>query len=414
MNNATVKELLAGNKWRLLKSDDAQGFAEDVLTRYMDVDKQESMDAAVIFLKMWTDPANYTDDTSAAAPTVTTPMVHNGKTRSGIWYGGRVTYDWVTVDDLPKLRLFQVLYKGNVTVSGVETENNCSYDVDTTYYFKAPTLVTLPAADVALAINYERDGVTRDSETGTYNYWISKRTRLYQKVAEYTSRIDSEEKVLSTHHRGVKAGDKNDAGTDIGLKSMTAAVVGEAREQHRQKNADCSQDIDETTWQGVRQAWSKTWQTFRGTAFYKRVSNATEVEQTEDTDLSGLDATTNNSVSGGLNRLGLRDYTITKTPPGGDRVAAYENPITSYFERRRYRRIYDKVTAEYVDEMRKWVFIEQSRHFATFAGAANWWKTEEGADPQLEPESKITESGGQWKATRIFLFSDTGWVDDVP
>jgi hypothetical protein len=246
MNNATAKELLASNKWQLLESDDFQGFAEDVLTRYIEDVRQEYLDTLVVFLKTWTDANNYTDDTTPAAPTITTPMVQKGKTRAGVWYGGRISYKWVEVDKLPKLRLFQTLYKGNVTVASVETENSCSYNVDTTYYFKVPTLETLPAADVTLAINYERGGVSRDPETGTYTYWIAKRTRLYQKIAEYTSQIDAEEKVLSTHHRGVKAGDKDDAGADIGLNSMTAAVAGESREQHREKNADCSQDINET------------------------------------------------------------------------------------------------------------------------------------------------------------------------
>ncbi len=245
MNNASCKELLTGNKWLLDKSEDLRGFTDDILRRHMPV-KQEDIDKLVEFLKKWTDAKNYTDDSTAACATVLTPMVHHGKTRSGTWYGGRITSDWVVdADGLKTLHIYQVLYKGNVTVSGVETENSCSYDVDTTYYFQAASLATLPASDPTLAINYDRGGVSRDPETGTYTYWIAKKTRLYQKVAEYTSKIDASETVLSTHHKGVKAGDLNDSGADIGLHSLASATDGEVREQHRFKNADCSQDINE-------------------------------------------------------------------------------------------------------------------------------------------------------------------------
>jgi hypothetical protein len=609
MNNASAKELLTGNKWRLRKSDDLQGFADDVLVRYVAAVKQDDIETLVAFLKKWTDGKNYTDDTSAACATVATPMVHKGKTRSGTWYGGRITCDWAEGENgLPELNLYQVLYKGNVTVSSVETENSCQYNVDTTYYFKVTSLPTCPASDPTLAINYELGGVSRDSETGTYTCWIAKRTRLYQKVAEYTSQIDASETILSTHHRGVKSGDKDDAGADIGLNSVAAAVAGEIREQHRQKNADCSQDIDEvrrqstdqtatgsgtsdrklvtaaetttelrhtaaaaavadpvpsageikevvnrtlpykdryetvvqtrtvtdqqfargvvsaaetlaetrhsaaaaavtnppvpgageikevqnnptpyasrtetvertrtaidqtatadgkhdqkeenydetvvveehsqataaladvaksegvvtrvesvptefkdrfrtrkTTTTGAMQALEFTFETVNGTATFRRVTNATAAEQAADTLLSGLDATTRNSVSGEMNRLGLRNYSITKSPveSGASTWPEYVGTDTWYYEKRRFRRIFDMPTKAHIDQMRTWTYTVEEKQFVTKHAALAWIA---GVNP-CEPESGVTQHGQyRFSAKRISMTNDSGWVTDA-
>lgn len=168
-----------------------------------------------------------------------------------------------------------------------------------------------------------------------------------------------------------------------------------------------------TTTIGKRQVWSLSWLTSKGTAFFKWVHNATALEQSADTDLTGLTAATNNSVSGKLNQLGLIDYTISKNPvPAGgtDTWPEWVGTDSIYFNTREYRRIFDPATGNWLEQMRVWKWLKEVHQFGTQHSAAEWVD-----DVVNELSGWGVDRLGSYKyigtrITQAAVGHDTGWV----
>ncbi|HUW61801.1 MAG TPA: hypothetical protein VMZ06_12440, partial [Candidatus Bathyarchaeia archaeon] len=143
------------------------------------------------------------------------------------------------------LTLIEELLLGDGSTFGDKSENTCAVQRWVTHYMDVSTIPTVPEAEPDAGITYRLGPVSRDRETGLYTTYIEKTKRLYQTVALYDSEAAALETGRRRHHLGVKDGDKNDAGDALTLLNLSTIPAGKIRTRRRQRNADCTQDIDE-------------------------------------------------------------------------------------------------------------------------------------------------------------------------
>ena len=165
-------------------------------------------------------------------------------------YGQGIGSDWApyragyevsnkAVGNVRSVRLYHAL---STEVNGADgpyiVENGCAYKVEWTYYWKCPTVQTVPAS--TSGVSYHITNLQRDPETGLFSYAIEKRERVQQDIAEYlTSRTtyqDTKEEV----HLGVRGAESvgGKAASCGGGKTTTRKVT---------KNQDCTHDVHNVT-----------------------------------------------------------------------------------------------------------------------------------------------------------------------
>jgi hypothetical protein len=232
VNEATIRQLLAENLWRLAKSSHNEGKDTERLVRYIPDVKREGLRDQVRFLVAYGSAAN-----QEPATTVTSPMVDGrpwSETPGVAWTVGRIFLD---VDQEGRLGLYQILWRGNKTLADVETENGCQYRVTATWYFDVATIADLPAA--SSGVTYSRSQILVDDETGSYTYSIERRERLYQVIPEHVSRVSPGAIAYREQHLGVRAGDVDENGSPVTLPSMET-TQGWILSKDSTKQPDCT------------------------------------------------------------------------------------------------------------------------------------------------------------------------------
>jgi len=165
-------------------------------------------------------------------------------------YGQGVSGDWTpikawyepsnkSVGSVRSVRLYHAL---STDVNGADgpyiVENGCAYKVEWTYYWKCPTVQTVPAS--TSGVSYHITNLQRDPETGLFSYAIEKRERVQQDIAEYlTSRTtyqDTKEEV----HLGVK-------GAESAGGKPASVANGRTVTRKVTKNSDCTHDVHNVT-----------------------------------------------------------------------------------------------------------------------------------------------------------------------
>jgi len=181
----------------------------------------------------------------ATRTTVSDPMQGTKFYRAGTWRVGRNWWEWEDPQKRDRLTLIEELLLGDGSTFGDKSENTCAVQRWVTHYMDVSTIPTVPEAEPSAGITYRLGPVSRDRETGLYTTYIEKTKRLYQTVALYDSEAAALETGRRRHHLGVKDGDKNDAGDALTLLNLSTIPAGKIRTRRRQRNADCTQDIDE-------------------------------------------------------------------------------------------------------------------------------------------------------------------------
>jgi hypothetical protein len=242
LDTANIRSLLAEANARVVESIDNDAHDQDVIRRYWPEIPRHDLDACVIYLKAYTSAAN-----TEESATIASPMTGTRWARSGTWYGGRIYLDWYTPDGggQKQLGLFQVLYKGGLTLADNIVKNGCQLRVTSTWYHGQTAIGACPDADPEHGIEYERSEILINSDLGTYSYHIDKIERLYQHIDQYTHIISAARTIKREHHLGVKQGDKDDDGSTIGLQAMTEAVQHKILRLRRSKDPNCTQGVDE-------------------------------------------------------------------------------------------------------------------------------------------------------------------------
>ena len=114
-----------------------------------------------------------------------------------------------------------------ITLSGIETENSCRYDITTTYYYGVDELPALPAKSTGIV--YSRGGVYLD-RAGKYNCYIERKERLPQNLLGEVSEISARQTVTQNQK--------------LGAKSLSPLSVEEGHVKSRsvRVNEDCTYD----------------------------------------------------------------------------------------------------------------------------------------------------------------------------
>lgn len=241
-------------------------------------------------------------------------------------YGQGIGPDWApyrawyevsnkAVGNVRSVRLYHAL---STDVNGADgpyiVENGCAYRVEWTYYWKCPTVQTVPAS--TSGVSYHITNLQRDPETGLFSYAIEKRERVQQDIAEYlTSRTvyqDTKEEV----HLGVKGANS------VGGKS---ASVGGGKTVTRKvtKNQDCTHDVHNVTTEDKPvsdAAVSKS-----ETVFETR----TTTEDRNQASAASMSLTPGKSVRTEKTQSGLHNNTVTQTveKPVSDAVVEYARTL---------------------------------------------------------------------------------------
>lgn len=176
MTAGTVAHIIAENRWKMANhsANEKRALADATsglrrIVRYLPDVAHEDLSSVISAIV-------------AVANPITDPKVDT-KTFTGDWYGGRVWLDFRQEQgqDGPHLNIYQVLFKGSLTVSDVVMTSNGEEEVQSTWYFWEKTLRALP--NKGAGYYYTRGGLIVDDELGTYTYSIEKRTKLDTSIA---------------------------------------------------------------------------------------------------------------------------------------------------------------------------------------------------------------------------------------
>ena len=222
-------------KWQILQREDFKyQFAEGTLTRYVVFDDRRDLESKVNYVKSLADVSS---------------LVADGNTISGTWRTVSAGASPVNKDNpLGPIMLWHALVSAALTSSDgpYVTENNCTYKVSLTYYWRQAELPANVTAGSS-GITYTVTDITRDPKTGLWNYAIEKREQITTYIAEHKIAESQFATVFSQTVRGVRTGDTDNTGTAISaLWTVAVTTQGTSITESRSKNDNCTVDITQT------------------------------------------------------------------------------------------------------------------------------------------------------------------------
>ena len=222
-------------KWQILQREDFKyQFAEGTLTRYVVFDDRRDLESKVNYVKSLAD---------------TSALVADGNTISGTWRTVSAGASPVNKDEpLGPIMLWHALVPAALTSSDgpYVTENNCTYKVSLTYYWRQAALPANVTAGGS-GITYGVTDRIRDPKTGLWSYAIEKREQITTYIAEHKIAESQFSTTYSQTIRGVRTGDTDDTGAAItALWTVGVTTQGTSVTESRTKNDNCTQDITQT------------------------------------------------------------------------------------------------------------------------------------------------------------------------
>ena len=229
-----IRAICAENRWVFFERHSAPqiAMAPDQVGRLLrDVGRKNVM-RICDFLHLYASARN-ADQTDS----IEQPMV-DAQPLSGAWRMGALH---AVEDDRGRINIIQILSASDGAGGrAMATEKTCMFTATTTYYWEVGYIEEIPAA--ASGITYALQGLSRNSEKGTFSYVIERRSRIYVAIASHVSESAPSGATATTKHFGVRDGDLDENGAAVPLLDMTA-TPGHIKRRSRTKNGDCTQDI---------------------------------------------------------------------------------------------------------------------------------------------------------------------------
>jgi len=229
-----IRAICAENRWVFFERHSAPqiAMAPDQVGRLLrDVGRKNVM-RICDFLHLYASARN-ADQTDS----IEQPMV-DAQPLPGAWRMGALH---AVEDDRGRINIIQILSASDGAGGrAMATEKTCMFTATTTYYWEVGYIEEIPAA--ASGITYALQGLSRNSEKGTFSYVIERRSRIYVAIASHVSESAPSGAAATTKHFGVRDGDLDENGAAVSLLDMTA-TPGHIKRRSRTKNGDCTQDI---------------------------------------------------------------------------------------------------------------------------------------------------------------------------
>jgi len=229
-------------KWNVFKREDvAYTFGEDTLIRYVECTDARELESALDYI--------------ATLATFSNPVVE-GNGVGGTWVTLTTWYEeGRPFHNQRTLRLYHALIpQGGSTGDGpYVVENNCTYRVSFTFYWRQTALPTVTAGSTG--VTYSIQAVNRDQRSGLYNFIIEKREQITTKIAEYVVSDNDFEKVTEQAFFGVRETSAGSGGYTQGYNGTTTATIsglwdpddtstqGTRYTQSINKNPNCTADL---------------------------------------------------------------------------------------------------------------------------------------------------------------------------
>lgn len=222
--------------WRLAKREEyAYEFGPDQLVRWAAMPPVDTMEQTLAWLA--------TASACAAMTLEGRPVTGDWKT---VWAGWQPVGSEADGATRP-LRLVHVCVPSDAAGTGAAyvTENNCTYRVTVTPYFRQAAVADAPAGGSGTV--YRVTGERRDDLTGEWQYQIEKREQLTTTAPARIKEENAFRTVWQQGFYGVRTGDLDHNGDAVPLWDPSAQPAGTVVELvFLQKNDNCTTDIIQT------------------------------------------------------------------------------------------------------------------------------------------------------------------------
>lgn len=219
--------------WRLAGREEyAYEFGPDQIVRYAALPPTDTMEETLAYL------------TGASG---CSRLTLEGRSVTGVWktlYAGWQPVGPEADGALRPLRLVHVIVPADASGSAdaYVTENNCTWRVSVTPYFRQAAPGTAPAG--SSGITYRITGERVDERTGEWQYQIERREQLTTTTGVITLEEDAFKTVYQQGWYGIRTGNKDHAGAAVALWETDGWPAGTTvRDVFIQKNDNCTTDI---------------------------------------------------------------------------------------------------------------------------------------------------------------------------
>jgi hypothetical protein len=222
-------------KWRTLSRDDwGFAYADDTLVRYVDFTDVRDCEELLDYVVGLTYPLD--------------PVTDN-KAIGGNWNLLFASYEKLPNGDEYRFK-HALTNAGSSVGEAYVTENNCTFRVTITFYWRQTAMPT-PVTAGTSGVTYTIGGVTRDTRTGLYSYYVEKREQLTTRIAEHKVGETDFDTTYEQTYLGVR---ETSSGSGVYTKDDTGAVIaglwtvgvgtqGTRYTQSISKNANCTADV---------------------------------------------------------------------------------------------------------------------------------------------------------------------------
>lgn len=257
-------------KWEALKREEYPwAFAEDAIVRYIDLKDTRDLESIVAYVQALT------------GITVTL----SGNAVAGTWNTFAVGYEPVN-PAAPKgdMRLWHALIPSESPAPEAArvVENNCTFKVSYTFYWRQATLAT-PVTAGQSGIEYSIKSPNADPKSGRWNYILEKREQMTTRIASHKVAETDFETVYEQSFYGVRESSAGSGvytldhnGGAVALWTVGVATQGTRITQSDTKNANCTADI--TQRKTVAKAVTDSVRT-TGETVFERETSATDANQ---------------------------------------------------------------------------------------------------------------------------------------
>jgi hypothetical protein len=219
--------------WRLAKREQyAYEFGPDQMVRWAALPPVDTMEETLAWLK--------TAEACAALTLEGRAVTGSWKTAWAGWQPVGGEADGAT----RPMRLVHVCVPADAAGTGAAyvTENNCTFRVSVTPYFRQDAVAAPPAGSSGVV--YRVTGERRDEITGEWQWQLERREQITTSVAARVKEEDAFKTVWQQAFYGVREGDVDDNGDAVALWNPAAQPQGTLVENvFVQKNDNCTFDI---------------------------------------------------------------------------------------------------------------------------------------------------------------------------
>lgn len=222
-------------KWKILRREDFKyQFAEGTLVRFVVLQDRRHIESIVNYVSSLADSSS---------------IVADGNTIDGTWQTVSAGISPVNQNDpLGDVMVWHALVPAALSTSDgpYVTENNCTYKVSLTYYWRRASLPSAVTAGSS-GVTYKVTDQIRDPKSGLWSYAIEKREQITTYVASHKIADSQFATVYQQKILGVRTGDTDDTGAAISsLWTVDTSVQGTSITENRTKNENCTVDIVQT------------------------------------------------------------------------------------------------------------------------------------------------------------------------